>query len=154
MAILIRIDYDPRVHKLGTLFDAVIGKVIRDYPSQRFDKINQFTVHVERLDSILIPKDMKIGLLKMDVQGFECRALEGMGDDVAGIIDVMKFEYSRTWLNELGCFDLIPRLMNSFDIYKNIHGGVFSGLMNSVDVEVIANTHSGFDLFASKRVVS
>ncbi|KAL3759052.1 hypothetical protein ACHAWU_008661 [Discostella pseudostelligera] len=124
------------------------GKVISDHPGQVFDQKNQFTVHVERLDSILAASKMKIGLMKMDAQGFECRIVEGMGD-VAEIIDVMKFEYAYPWLHSHGCFDLVSLLMKNFDIYTGFHDGVFSGLTN--DIEVSANTNTVFDLFASKR---
>jgi FkbM family methyltransferase len=51
-------------------------------------------MYVERLDSILESKKIKVGLLKMDAQGFECKILEGMGGEVAEQIDVMKFEYA------------------------------------------------------------
>ena len=43
----------------------------------------------------------KIGLLKMDAQGFKCRNVEGMGHEVAGIIDVMKFDYAHPWLKPM-----------------------------------------------------
>lgn len=135
-------------HSDNCIFKLVIGKVISDHPGQVFDQKNQFTVHVERLDSILAASKMKIGLMKMDAQGFECRIVEGMGD-VAEIIDVMKFEYAYPWLHSHGCFDLVSLLMKNFDIYTGFHDGVFSGLTN--DIEVSANTNTVFDLFASKR---
>lgn len=91
---------------------------------------------------------MKIRLVKMDAQGFECRIVDGMGE-VAGIIDVMKFEYAYQWLHSHGCFDLVSLLMNNFDIYTGFHNGAFSGLTNNI--EVSANTNTVFDLFASKR---
>ncbi|KAL3759929.1 hypothetical protein ACHAWU_007673 [Discostella pseudostelligera] len=59
----------------------------------------------------------------MDAQGFECSIVEGMGKDVAGIIDVL-------------------------------NNGEFSGLTDNTGAEAIAETTSGFDLFASKRVGS
>ncbi|KAL3771583.1 hypothetical protein ACHAWU_003758 [Discostella pseudostelligera] len=37
----------------------VIGHIIRDYPNQAFEERNQFTVNVERLDSILVANKMK-----------------------------------------------------------------------------------------------
>ena len=43
----------------------------------------------------------KIGLLKMDAQGSKCRNVEGMGHEVAGIIDVMKFDYAHPWLKRM-----------------------------------------------------
>ena len=130
------------------LHNSVIGTVIRDNPNQVFDEKNQFTVHVERVDSILAADNMKIGLMKMDAQGFECRIVEGMGE-VAGIIDVMKFEYSYPFLHSHGCFDLLSQLMNNFDIYTGYYDGMFSGLTNNIEIN--ADTRRGFDLFASKR---
>ena len=62
-------------------------------------------MNVERLDSILVSNKLKVGLMKMDAQGFECSIVEGMGKDVAGIIDVLKFEYSPMFLHSHGCFD-------------------------------------------------
>lgn len=91
---------------------------------------------------------MKVGLMKMDAQGFECRIVEGMGE-VAGIIEMMKFEYSYPYLHSHGCFDLLPLLMNNFNIYTQYQDGVFSGLTKSV--EITNDTSLGFELFASKR---
>ncbi len=129
-------------------FNSVIGKVIGDHPGQVFDQKNQFTVHVERLDSILAADKMKIGLMKMDAQGFECRIVEGMGE-VAEIIDVMKFEYAYPWLRSHGCFDLVSLLIKNFDVYTGFQDGNFSGLTNDIDSH--AHTHTVLDLFASKR---
>lgn len=138
--------------ELITFVNLVIGKVIRDFPSQVFDEKNHFTVHVERLDSILMAIKTKIGLLKMDAQGFECRIVEGMGHEVAGIIDVMKFEYAHPWLIAHGCFDLVSRLMKNLDIYTGYNAGVFSGLTN--DVALRAKKKKILDLFGVKRVGS
>jgi hypothetical protein len=69
-------------------------------------------VYVERLDSILESKKIKVGLLKMDAQGFECIFLEGMGGEVTEKIDVMKFQYADLWLFAHGCMDLLPQVMN------------------------------------------
>jgi hypothetical protein len=92
--------------------------------------------------------------MKMDAQGFECSIVEGMGKDVAGIIDVLKFEYSPMFLHSHGCFDLVSQLMNYFDVYTTFSNGEFSGLTDNTGADAIAETTSGFDLFASKRVGS
>lgn len=88
----------------------------------------------------------------MDAQGFECSIVEGMGD-VAGIIDVLKFEYSPMFLHSHGCFDLVSQLMKFLDIYTTFNNGEFSGLTDNTGAEVITETNGGFDLFASKRVL-
>ena len=58
----------------GRLFSLlrIIGNIFQDFNSQHFEEKIQFTVYVERLDSILESKN-KVGLLKMDAQGFECK---------------------------------------------------------------------------------
>jgi hypothetical protein len=150
----------PHIHKIIRDFSSqfiilfsfvVIGQIIRDYPNQAFEEKNQFTVNAERLDSILAANKMKVGLMKMDAQGFECSIVEGMGD-VAGIIDVLKFEYSPMFLHSHGCFDLVSQLMKYLDIYTTFNNGEFSGLTDNTGADVIAETNAGFDLFASKRV--
>ena len=64
-------------------------------------------VFVERLDSILYSKNIKIGLVKLDAQGFECNVLEGMGQELAQTIDVIKLEYAKKWLDAHECTDLL-----------------------------------------------
>jgi len=58
----------------GRLFSLlrIIGNIFQDFNSQHFEEKIQFTVYVERSDSILESKN-KVGLLKMDAQGFECK---------------------------------------------------------------------------------
>ncbi|KAL3817665.1 hypothetical protein ACHAXA_002010 [Cyclostephanos tholiformis] len=115
----------------GNMGNSVIGKIIKDRPSQKFEEKNQFPVYVERLDSILNSERIKVGLMKMDAQGFECNILEGMGRELAECIDVLKFEHTLRWLSEQGCTDLLPRLSDySFDLYRDYNGGKFGGLVN------------------------
>ena len=87
--------------------NSVIGKIIEDNSRQRFDEKLQFTVNVERLDSIL-NTDIDVKLMKMDAQGFECNILEGMGNDIANAIGVMKFEWAAKWLTAQNCTDFLP----------------------------------------------
>ena len=110
--------------------NSVIGKIIKDHNGQRFDKKLQFTVNVERLDSIL-NSDIDVKLMKMDAQGFECNILEGMGNDIANAIGVMKFEWAAKWLTAQNCTDFLPRLRNyGFDVYSKHNGGSrFSNLV-------------------------
>lgn len=110
--------------------NSVIGKIIEDNSRQRFDEKLQFTVNVERLDSIL-NTDIDVKLMKMDAQGFECNILEGMGNDIANAIGVMKFEWAAKWLTAQNCTDFLPRLRNyGFDVYSKYDGGSrFSNLV-------------------------
>ena len=106
-------------------------------------------MYVERLDSILESKKIKVGLLKMDAQGFECKILEGMGGEVAEQIDVMKFEYADHWLFSHGCMDLLPRVMNySFDVYRDYENGAFTWM---VDGDTDLGTNVIIDLIATKK---
>ena len=93
-------------------------------------------MYVERLDSILNSEKIKVGLMKMDAQGYECNILEGMGWDLAERFDIVKFEYASRWLSAQGCTDLIPRLSNySFDLYREYSDGKFRGLVTSSSVD-------------------
>jgi FkbM family methyltransferase len=97
--------------------NSVIGKIIGDTEGQQFDEKLQFTINVERLDSIL-NSDIDVKLMKMDAQGFECNILEGMGNDIANAIGVIKFEWAAKWLTAQNCTDFLPRLRNyGFDVY-------------------------------------
>lgn len=113
----------------GNMGNSNIGKIVKDRPSQQFDEQLQFTIHVERLDAILETKNMdRVKLVKMDVQGYECRLLKGMGTDIAEKIDVLKLEYAPKWLRGQGCMDLTPTLKKlGFGIYRNRANGVFAG---------------------------
>ncbi len=125
--------------------NSVIGKVIKDYDTQEFSDNLQFTIHVERMDSVLNNNtDMK--LVKMDAQGFECKILEGIGEDLASKMEAIKFEYEERFLTEQNCTDLLPRLMNyGFDKFWQSNEIGFSKQIK-VPPPVI-------DLFASKRKI-
>lgn len=130
-------------------FCLVIGTIVKDNVRQQFEEKNQFTVYVERLDSLLDSKKIKVGLVKMDAQGFECKILEGMGQELAQKIHVIKFEYARKHLNAHGCEDLLPRMSQySFDVYAGYANG-FSGLLNTSESSKLRGM---VELFASKKV--
>lgn len=129
--------------------NSVIGKIIKDWPSQVFNETYQFDIHVERLDSILdANKEMDIKLIKMDVQGYECHTLEGMGKGIAEKIDAIKFEYAQEWLNGQDCRDLVPRMKAyDFDVFEKYNAKEFS-----VKVDGDIPSREGiFDLFAKKN---
>lgn len=100
--------------------NSVIGKVIKDFDSQKFEESLQFDVHVERLDSILRAQGMNVKLMKIDAQGFECRVFEGMGVEIAKKVEQIKFELATRWVDGQNCADLFPRIRGyGFDIYRN-----------------------------------
>jgi len=98
--------------------NSVIGKVIKDFGSQKFDESLQFEISVERLDSVLRAKGLNVKLMKIDAQGFECRVFEGMGVEIAEKVEQIKFEWAPRWVDGQNCTDLIPRIHGyGFDIY-------------------------------------
>ena len=99
--------------------NSVIGKFIKDSKQQTTSENLQFEVHVERLDSILDAKNLHIPLVKLDVQGFECHVMEGMGSEIAQTINTIKFEFATPWLDGQNCSNLLSRMREfGFDIYK------------------------------------
>mmetsp|Transcript_23291 Transcript_23291/g.26966 ORF Transcript_23291/g.26966 Transcript_23291/m.26966 type:complete len:449 (+) Transcript_23291:141-1487(+) len=131
--------------------NAIIGKIIKDDNGQRFDEKLQFTVNVERLDSILY-SDIDVPLMKMDAQGFECHILEGMGHIIADAVDVIKFEWAAKWLRAQNCTDFLPRLRNyNFDVYSNYDGT--SRFSNLVETNPQGNDLSQ-DFFATKQTTT
>ena len=104
--------------------NSVVGQVIKDYDAQKFEEKSQFTIQIERLDSIFHPNiknTIDIPLLKLDAQGYECRILEGMSHNpsIAKTIQQVKFEYAQKWIQGQNCSDLFPRLRDfGFDIYR------------------------------------
>jgi len=85
----------------GNMGNSVIGKVIKDNRKQEFKVEDQFSIRVERLDSI-ISKYADISLIKMDAQGFECNVLDGMSQDLANAIKKVKFEVCLNHLPKQG----------------------------------------------------
>lgn len=129
--------------------NSVVGTVIKDFENQQFGKKFQFTINVERLDSILNTDDLDIKLVKMDAQGYECKIMEGMGSKVANSIDAIKFEWDSKWLNRQNCTDLIPIFHNyGFDIYLNYLGGY---ICNPQDKSRVDYGPSALDLFAARK---
>jgi hypothetical protein len=48
-------------------------------------------VEVRRIDHLLRPEAVSIGLLKLDVEGYECKALAGLGE-LASHVNVLRTE--------------------------------------------------------------
>jgi len=121
--------------------NSVVGKVIKDDENQQFDEKLQFTINVERLDSLLSSNNLNVGLMKMDVQGFECKFLEGTGEEIMKKVDKIKFEFASHWLKNHDCTDLLPRLRNyGFDIFNADEGGTkFDGEPDYKDKDIIVD---------------
>jgi FkbM family methyltransferase len=105
--------------------NSVVGQVVKDYDSQKFEENKQHEIRVERLDSIIQPESMGVDvkLLKLDAQGYECRILEGMGNpsavSLARSIQEVKFEWAQKWIDAQNCKDLLPKLRDfGFEIYR------------------------------------
>ena len=92
----------------GNMGNSVVGKIIKDRKKQEFPTQDQFTIPVERLDSILSDQ-VDVPFAKLDAQGFECNIVEGMGDTLPQRIHSVKFEVSPKFLNAQGCSDLMSR---------------------------------------------
>lgn len=85
------------------------------------DDKGELQVPVTRLDALLpaFIGDRRIKLLKIDVEGFECRVLEGLSG-IADRVDKIYFEISETMLNRygFGCADLLGKIQAyGFDIF-------------------------------------
>ena len=127
---------------------------------QKFDENLQFTINVERMDQLLKSNAIHIRLMKMDAQGFECNILDGMGEDLANKIDVIKFEYSKTHMHGHDCLDLLKKIDRfKFLSYREFDstskGGKFSDLVDPYlppDKLLRPTDKWGIvDLFASKK---
>lgn len=100
--------------------NSVVGKFVEDYVNQSAPDAFQFKIRVERLDSILDSNRLHIPLMKMDAQGYECKIMEGIGEQLANQIDNVKFEYARNCLKAHGCTDLLTFFRKyGFDVYKS-----------------------------------
>mmetsp|Transcript_38686 Transcript_38686/g.81071 ORF Transcript_38686/g.81071 Transcript_38686/m.81071 type:complete len:126 (+) Transcript_38686:732-1109(+) len=93
--------------------NSVVGKVIKDFKGQEMMKSEEHEIPIERMDSILnvgAISNTHVRLMKMDVQGFECHVLEGMGSVLPQHIQALQFEFDRTMLQGQECLDLLPRV--------------------------------------------
>lgn len=146
-------------HSISTVYTAhnnkgnsVIGTIIKDFDSQIFDEDMRYDINVERLDSIL-NAGLDIKLMKMDVQGYECKVMEGMAGEVASSIDAIKFEWAHKWLAGQKCYDLIPRLHNyGFDIYASFDAlqGMYANLQEKESSRFTEPIDEIVDLYAKR----
>lgn len=129
--------------------NSVVGKVIKDQPSQQFDAA--IPIRIERLDSILDmgsndDHGLHVPLMKMDAQGFECFIVDGM-PSVLARTQTIKTEVQEHFLSEFdGCSAaiLMDKLGDAnFDIFLP-SGKLLKGPPPSM-------TAAGFDIVAEKQ---
>ena len=90
----------------GNVGNSVVTERVRDHASQ--DMSLSYPIEVRKLDFVLsaqsFTRSYSISMLKVDVQGFECRALSGMTSIVlAGAVSTMTIELANGWLSAQGC---------------------------------------------------
>eukprot|EP00553_Chaetoceros_curvisetus_P004437 CAMPEP_0204612454 /NCGR_PEP_ID=MMETSP0717-20131115/540_1 /ASSEMBLY_ACC=CAM_ASM_000666 /TAXON_ID=230516 /ORGANISM="Chaetoceros curvisetus" /LENGTH=187 /DNA_ID=CAMNT_0051624545 /DNA_START=542 /DNA_END=1105 /DNA_ORIENTATION=- len=101
----------------GNMGNSNIGMIVRDNRKQVFQKEEQHTIRVERLDSIISSEYSDIAVMKLDAEGFECHILEGIGQDLANKLQKVKFEVDQNHLGKQKCTDLLTRFRDKgFDI--------------------------------------
>lgn len=132
----------------------MIGKIIPDsnLQGQKFLESLQFTVNVDRLDSVVKNNNKEvIHLMKMDAQGFECNIMDGI-DSAAESIDIITFEMAGHHLTAMGCSrdGLLSRMRNhGFELYTKVGESGFSGLLEKTPLNNV-----GVDLFAVKKGIN
>ena len=95
--------------------NSVVGRAVQDDANQVFHK--PLSIQTQKLDDIL--GNVHFLAMKMDVQGYECRALEGMNRIISNMRTI-KFKVANRWLLAQGCSDitLFEKLKSfGFDIY-------------------------------------
>ena len=85
----------------GNPGNSVVGARIADHRGQDFNET--YTIRTARLDAVL-GSLLPLRLLKLDVQGYECRALDGISALArSGRLAMTKLEVSERWLFRQGC---------------------------------------------------
>ena len=100
---------------VANMGNSVVGRAVQDDANQVFHK--SLSIQTQKLDDIL--GNVHFLAMKMDVQGYECRALEGMNKIISNMRTI-KFEVANRWLLAQGCSDitLFEKLKSfGFDIY-------------------------------------
>jgi len=79
---------------------------------------SKFNIRVERVESVLKP-GYNIALMKLDVSGFECEILKGMGHAFASTVQHIHFDKTDRFLHAHGCTNLLLKLRElGFHIYE------------------------------------
>ena len=88
----------------GNAGNSVVHQTVRDHASQ--DMSLSYPIVVRTLDSVLSTgtHSWSISIMKVDVQGFECRVLSGLKSiAMEGTISTMSIELANGWLLPQGC---------------------------------------------------
>ena len=101
--------------------NSVVGAPIKDHAKQNMT--TTYPILVRRVDDLVA--DMSgfvIRSLKLDVQGYECKALLGMRRLLtAGVVRAATLEMADTWLKPNGCSsDLLLGLLSSFGFLVDV----------------------------------
>ena len=117
------------IHSPSTnMGNSVVGTIVKDGPSQKFEDKDKHTIFVERLDSIIRSDDgVDVPLIKMDAQGFECHVVDGIGMELAKKIRKIKFEVAPKWLRGQGCHDLLSKLRDKGFVITTENGRTVEG---------------------------
>ena len=84
------------------MVNSVVGKAVGDDANQAFHQ--SLSVQTQRMDDIY--GKTYFSAMKMDVQGYECRALEGMNKVIRNIRTII-FEVANRWFLARECSDVI-----------------------------------------------
>ena len=113
---------------------------------------SELSIYAERLDSVLdtdkIPPKL-IKLVNLDVQGFECNILEGMGDQMANKIESMKLKWKNNGQKCEDNKDYLQKLRNKFGFHtwRKYDNGVYDMYLAPGKKPVF----NGVDIFASRK---
>lgn len=88
------------VHNAGNSVIGTSSPLVRDHPSQNMSAA--FDVDVAPLDEIDFLENRRFPVVKMDVQGFECRALRGMRS-LLRTTHTLRVELADRWLRAQSC---------------------------------------------------
>jgi len=96
-------------HNAGNSVVRSSSTAVRDHNAQNMTA-EQYTIHASPLDSIptvtqLLGTTTRFPVVKLDVQGFECRAIDGMGQ-LLQQAQVLRVELADRWLRAQGCSSL------------------------------------------------
>jgi hypothetical protein len=103
-----------------------VGKPVSDDPIMPNDFLPPSKITVRRLDAVLHPS-IDVALFKLDVEGFECKALDGMGV-LLQRVNILRTEVAPHLLTPHGCATagLMDRLRKAFSRVLDVNGKAFA----------------------------
>jgi len=85
---------------VGNLGNSAIGASVQDNSKQTFHPPEH--IQIKALDSLNVANHLDIPLMKMDIQGFECKAIAGMPQTLSKVRNVFT-EVAPRWLQAQNC---------------------------------------------------